>query len=123
MDHKRTFFLPICRHFGVMTGCISGECFWDFSQLDDGILANQAETMAVIIKSSGGSKWKFVKARSCIVPATITEKKACIKVFELLACLEEVVQSSLETIGQLEDESLGCITLSPDEILVKDYLM
>ncbi|KAL0146444.1 hypothetical protein V8B55DRAFT_1296613, partial [Mucor lusitanicus] len=58
-----------------------------------------------------GSKWKFVKARSCIVPATITEKKACIKVFELLACLEEVVQSSLETIGQLEDESLGCITL------------
>ncbi|KAL9559572.1 hypothetical protein MBANPS3_000357 [Mucor bainieri] len=216
VNNERTFFceciVPIFKHFSVMVGSISGEwCEKQMAEsrrvwlplsnyqasgisrkLHDGILANQAETVAVIIESSGltcssksseantshiiddtykqlkstsdflkhlsskysmcsmqtlikikvpcvtvisnrltlclatiqsNSKWRFVEARSCIIPTIAKEKKAWIKAFEFLACLEDVVKSSLETIEQLEDEALGYTTLSPDEILVRDYLI
>ncbi|KAK4516824.1 Ubiquitin fusion degradation protein 4 [Mucor velutinosus] len=209
LNQERTFFcecvVPIFRNFGVLIGDISGSwCekqlletkrVWlplkDFRvtgitrKLHDGILSNKAETIAIILESSGSEhstahiiddtykqlkstsdfykyliskytmgslqtlmaikipcvtiisncltlclttihnehKWKYVEVRSCVIPTNTKERKAWIKAFEFLACLEDVVNLSLKSIEQLENESLGYTTLDSNEILVKDYLM
>lgn len=66
--------------------------------------------------------WKFVEARTCIIPTTIAEKKQCINVLEFLAFLKDVVEESLDVIDQLENESLGYVELDT-EALVKDYFL
>jgi hypothetical protein len=83
------------------------------------VISNRLTLCLAAIHSD--SKWQFVEARSCTIPTTANEKKAWIKAFEFLACLEDVVKSSLETIEQLENEALGYTTSSPGKILVKDY--
>ena len=63
--------------------------------------------------------------RSKIVyhPNHQSTKKLWIKIFEFLAFLGHVVETSLVEINQLENELLGYVELSPEEVLIKDYFI
>ncbi|GAN02977.1 hypothetical protein MAM1_0032d02427 [Mucor ambiguus] len=69
------------------------------------------------------AKWRFVEARTCIIPTTARDKKEWIKVFELLAFLKDVVEQSLDVLDQMENEALGYVELGSGERLVKDYFL
>ncbi|KAG1376452.1 hypothetical protein G6F61_007589 [Rhizopus arrhizus] len=162
-NQERTFFceviIPIFKNFGIMIGSLSGSWrerqlvelrriwlplkdFWVSGinkKLLDGILTNEAESMAIMLKSSGSelnvthtiddtykqlkSTSDFLKSKIVYHPNHQSTKKLWIKIFEFLAFLGHVVETSLVEINQLENELLGYVELSPEEVLIKDYFI
>ncbi|KAG2202666.1 hypothetical protein INT47_002098, partial [Mucor saturninus] len=104
-------------------------------KLHDGILTNEAETIAIILESSGSEAaphvvddtYKQLKSSSDFLKHIIT--KAILAIYSqiaaiyFLAFLKHIVEGSLAEIDRLEDESLGYIDLGSDEVLVKDFFI
>ncbi|CAO3646864.1 unnamed protein product [Mucor fragilis] len=74
-------------------------------KLHDGISSNQAETVVIIIESSGSEG-----STAHIIDNTYKQLKSTTDFYKHL-------------ISKISNESLGYVTLDPNELLVKDYLM
>jgi hypothetical protein len=67
------------------------------------------------------SKWQFVEARMVYISTSKEIKTEWMKVFELLAFLEQVLKESERIMKQVELEAAGFTSLSENDIRVKNY--